>query len=221
MRPWMTAFKLFQTNCLMRSWWVLSVLGVFWVFFFFVKMAVSFPSVRSWLDILNIQKLTPNTRFYNCHWNIFLFFYFHILPSALSKLVLVLHPLCCEQVPFGPLAFMPGKLVHTNEVTALLGDNWFAKCSAKQAQKIVTHRMKCESACCSLPQSHCVIILPSLDKALLHPAEGVAASSLDRVSKYDVTNSVLAEPLLTKWNWENLVRYWENLVHFRGMFSEV
>ncbi|KAM3609685.1 uncharacterized protein V6R79_018505 [Siganus canaliculatus] len=45
-------------------------------------------------------------------------------------------------VPFGPLAFMPGKLVHTNEVTALLGDNWFAKCSAKQAQKIVDHRMK-------------------------------------------------------------------------------
>ncbi|XP_068459710.1 unconventional prefoldin RPB5 interactor 1 [Clinocottus analis] len=45
-------------------------------------------------------------------------------------------------VPFGPLAFMPGKLVHTNEVTALLGDNWFAKCSTKQAQKIVDHRMK-------------------------------------------------------------------------------
>ncbi|XP_031139002.1 unconventional prefoldin RPB5 interactor 1 [Sander lucioperca] len=45
-------------------------------------------------------------------------------------------------VPFGPLAFMPGKLVHTNEVTALLGDNWFAKCSVKQAQKVVDHRMK-------------------------------------------------------------------------------
>ncbi|KAM9375400.1 unconventional prefoldin RPB5 interactor 1 isoform 2-T2 [Pholidichthys leucotaenia] len=45
-------------------------------------------------------------------------------------------------VPFGPLAFMPGKLVHTNEVTVLLGDNWFAKCSVKQAQKIVDHRMK-------------------------------------------------------------------------------
>uniref|UniRef100_A0A8C4ZSA8 URI1 prefoldin like chaperone n=1 Tax=Gadus morhua TaxID=8049 RepID=A0A8C4ZSA8_GADMO len=45
-------------------------------------------------------------------------------------------------VPFGPLAFMPGKLVHTNEVTVLLGDNWFAKCSAKQAQKIVDHRVK-------------------------------------------------------------------------------
>lgn len=45
-------------------------------------------------------------------------------------------------VPFGPLAFMPGKLVHTNEVMALLGDNWFTKCSAKQAQKLVDHRMK-------------------------------------------------------------------------------
>ncbi|TWW75670.1 unconventional prefoldin RPB5 interactor 1 [Takifugu flavidus] len=45
-------------------------------------------------------------------------------------------------VPFGSLAFMPGKLVHTNEITVLLGDNWFAKCSAKQAQKLVAHRMK-------------------------------------------------------------------------------
>lgn len=48
----------------------------------------------------------------------------------------------CVQVPLGPLAFMPGKLVHTNEVTALLGDNWFAKCSAKQARSLVEHRMK-------------------------------------------------------------------------------
>ncbi|XP_043923245.1 unconventional prefoldin RPB5 interactor 1 isoform X2 [Protopterus annectens] len=43
-------------------------------------------------------------------------------------------------VPFGPLAFMPGKLVHTNEVTVLLGDNWFAKCSAKQAVDIAKRR---------------------------------------------------------------------------------
>ncbi|GCC25768.1 hypothetical protein chiPu_0004179 [Chiloscyllium punctatum] len=45
-------------------------------------------------------------------------------------------------VPFGPLAFMPGQLIHTNEVTVLLGDNWFAKCSAKQALGLVEHRKK-------------------------------------------------------------------------------
>ncbi|XP_053126591.1 unconventional prefoldin RPB5 interactor 1 isoform X2 [Hemicordylus capensis] len=45
-------------------------------------------------------------------------------------------------VPFGPLAFMPGRLVHTNEITVLLGDNWFAKCSAKQAGVLVEHRKK-------------------------------------------------------------------------------
>ncbi|XP_066541683.1 unconventional prefoldin RPB5 interactor 1 [Hoplias malabaricus] len=45
-------------------------------------------------------------------------------------------------VPFGPLAFMPGKLVHTNELTVLLGDNWFAKCSAKQANMLVENRKK-------------------------------------------------------------------------------
>lgn len=37
---------------------------------------------------------------------------------------------------------MPGKLVHTNEVTVLLGDNWFSKCSAKQAVALVEHRKK-------------------------------------------------------------------------------
>ncbi|XP_046720276.1 unconventional prefoldin RPB5 interactor 1 isoform X3 [Silurus meridionalis] len=45
-------------------------------------------------------------------------------------------------VPFGSLAFMPGKLVHTNELTVLLGDNWFTKCSSKQAQTLVEHRKK-------------------------------------------------------------------------------
>ncbi|XP_074067555.1 unconventional prefoldin RPB5 interactor 1 isoform X2 [Macrotis lagotis] len=45
-------------------------------------------------------------------------------------------------VPFGPLAFMPGQLVNTNEVTVLLGDNWFCKCSAKQAVGLVEHRKK-------------------------------------------------------------------------------
>ncbi|XP_062860842.1 unconventional prefoldin RPB5 interactor 1 [Trichomycterus rosablanca] len=43
-------------------------------------------------------------------------------------------------VPFSSLAFMPGKLIHTNELTVLLGDNWFAKCSSKQAHKLVEHR---------------------------------------------------------------------------------
>ncbi|CAN2389353.1 protein phosphatase inhibitor activity [Pristimantis euphronides] len=55
------------------------------------------------------------------------------LPDKLSHDVMV---------PFGPLAFMPGRLVQTNEVTVLLGDNWFAKCSAKQAMSIVDHRKK-------------------------------------------------------------------------------
>ncbi|XP_067053226.1 unconventional prefoldin RPB5 interactor 1-like isoform X2 [Acropora muricata] len=37
---------------------------------------------------------------------------------------------------------MPGKLVHTNEITVLLGDNWFAERSASQALKIVERRKK-------------------------------------------------------------------------------
>jgi len=45
-------------------------------------------------------------------------------------------------VPFGKLAFMPGRLVHTNEILVLLGDNWFADRSAKQACGIVDRRIK-------------------------------------------------------------------------------
>ncbi|XP_062621068.1 unconventional prefoldin RPB5 interactor 1-like [Saccostrea cucullata] len=44
-------------------------------------------------------------------------------------------------VPFGPLAFMPGQLVHTNEILVLLGDNWFAERSAKQATEIIGRRI--------------------------------------------------------------------------------
>ena len=48
------------------------------------------------------------------------------------------------QVPFGRLAFMPGQLHHTNEILVLLGDNWFAMRSAKQASGIVDRRKRCE-----------------------------------------------------------------------------
>lgn len=47
-------------------------------------------------------------------------------------------------VPLGPLAFAPGRLVHTNEVLVLLGDNWFAKTSARAAAAIVDRRLKRE-----------------------------------------------------------------------------
>lgn len=37
---------------------------------------------------------------------------------------------------------MPGCLYHTNEITVLLGDNWFAQVTAKQARDIVSRRQK-------------------------------------------------------------------------------
>jgi len=45
-------------------------------------------------------------------------------------------------VPFGSLAFMPGKLIHTNEILVLLGDNWFAERSASQAIEIIKRRQQ-------------------------------------------------------------------------------
>ncbi|XP_050035040.1 unconventional prefoldin RPB5 interactor-like [Dermacentor andersoni] len=43
-------------------------------------------------------------------------------------------------VPLNSLAFMPGRLIHTNEVLVLLGDNWFAERSASQALGIAERR---------------------------------------------------------------------------------
>jgi len=37
---------------------------------------------------------------------------------------------------------MPGKLIHTNEILVLLGDNWFAERSASQAIEIVKRRQQ-------------------------------------------------------------------------------
>ena len=38
---------------------------------------------------------------------------------------------------------MPGKMYHTNEVMVLLGDNWFAKRTCKQALEIAERRKQC------------------------------------------------------------------------------
>jgi hypothetical protein len=43
-------------------------------------------------------------------------------------------------VPIGPLAFVPGHLIHTNEITVLLGDSYFAERSAEQASGIISRR---------------------------------------------------------------------------------
>uniref|UniRef100_UPI00358FC9E8 unconventional prefoldin RPB5 interactor-like isoform X2 n=1 Tax=Myxine glutinosa TaxID=7769 RepID=UPI00358FC9E8 len=53
------------------------------------------------------------------------------LPSKLSHEVMV---------PLSAMAFVPGRLVRTNEVTVLLGDGWFARCSTSQAGALVRHR---------------------------------------------------------------------------------
>eukprot|EP00743_Colponemidia_sp_Colp-15_P004608 GILK01004967.1.p1 GENE.GILK01004967.1~~GILK01004967.1.p1 ORF type:complete len:356 (-),score=72.63 GILK01004967.1:96-1061(-) len=54
------------------------------------------------------------------------------LPAKVSHAIMV---------PIGSLAFMPGKLMHTNEITVLLGDNWFAERSATQAADIAVRRI--------------------------------------------------------------------------------
>eukprot|EP00698_Gefionella_okellyi_P011305 TRINITY_DN2976_c0_g2_i1.p1 TRINITY_DN2976_c0_g2~~TRINITY_DN2976_c0_g2_i1.p1 ORF type:complete len:419 (-),score=82.57 TRINITY_DN2976_c0_g2_i1:679-1866(-) len=45
------------------------------------------------------------------------------------------------RVPIGPLAFMPGKLIHTNEVMVFLGADYFVECSTKHACGIIDRRL--------------------------------------------------------------------------------
>ena len=44
-------------------------------------------------------------------------------------------------MPFGPLAFFPGHLSHTNELLVLLGDNLFLECTASRAHRICQGRL--------------------------------------------------------------------------------
>uniref|UniRef100_A0A0N5AXJ3 Unconventional prefoldin RPB5 interactor 1 n=1 Tax=Syphacia muris TaxID=451379 RepID=A0A0N5AXJ3_9BILA len=45
-------------------------------------------------------------------------------------------------VPFGKVGYMPGKLIHTNKVSVLLGDNVFAEVSCFYACQIIDRRLK-------------------------------------------------------------------------------
>ena len=45
-------------------------------------------------------------------------------------------------VPFGKLAFIPGRIVHSNELLVLLGENYFVERSCKQAMEIVNRRLE-------------------------------------------------------------------------------
>ncbi|KAI9251576.1 hypothetical protein BY458DRAFT_523648 [Sporodiniella umbellata] len=45
-------------------------------------------------------------------------------------------------IPIGKLAFMPGKIIHTNEILAYLGDQYYAERSTKQAMEILSRKKK-------------------------------------------------------------------------------
>lgn len=48
-------------------------------------------------------------------------------------------------VPLTSKAFMPGQLVHTNEILVLLGENYFLETSAAKAAQLADRRLsKCD-----------------------------------------------------------------------------
>ncbi|UJR08812.1 hypothetical protein I4U23_013067 [Adineta vaga] len=64
---------------------------------------------------------------------------YHHLHSRLSTLPDRLTYDCT--VPFGKLAFIPGRIIHSNEILVLLGENYFVERSCKQAIEIVNRRL--------------------------------------------------------------------------------
>lgn len=57
------------------------------------------------------------------------------LPDKVSYDIMV--PIC------GKVALVPGKMIHTNEVLVLLGEDYMVERSAKQAAEIADRRLKC------------------------------------------------------------------------------
>ncbi|KAI7853484.1 hypothetical protein BDC45DRAFT_536574 [Circinella umbellata] len=62
--------------------------------------------------------------------------------DALEKILMTLPDQTTRSamIPIGKLALMPGKLIHTNEITVYLGDQYYAERSAKQALGILDRR---------------------------------------------------------------------------------
>lgn len=57
------------------------------------------------------------------------------LPNTTKKSIMV---------PLSQVAFIPGYIYHTNEIMVLLGENYFAKRTTKQATEIIARRQQCE-----------------------------------------------------------------------------
>ena len=79
-------------------------------------------------------------------------------------------------IPMGKKAYMEGTLVHTNEIMVLLGDNWFAERSAKQAGELCQRRI-----------DKCTEMLEKLDQELtLIESWNTEASNLSEEQQQEV-----------------------------------
>lgn len=70
-----------------------------------------------------------------------------------------------SKVPIGSVGMFEGQLVHTNEIMVLLGDNWFAQCSAHKAVEIINHRLQGMYFVISIPRR--LVILFAMKNIIL------------------------------------------------------
>uniref|UniRef100_A0A914WRE4 Unconventional prefoldin RPB5 interactor n=1 Tax=Plectus sambesii TaxID=2011161 RepID=A0A914WRE4_9BILA len=91
-------------------------------------------------------------------------------------------------VPFGSVAFMTGKQVKTNQVTVLLGDNWFVERSCHQAIMIIDRRIKYAQQALEEVESQKKLTLSRLDfsNAIASPsASNVDSNTVEIMEPYD------------------------------------
>ncbi|XP_059143741.1 unconventional prefoldin RPB5 interactor-like isoform X2 [Physella acuta] len=113
-------------------------------------------------------------------------------------------------VPFGKLAFMPGQIVHTNEILVLLGDNWFVERSAKQAAEIAERRIKELNKTVNGLKSQRKLLEPRIDFTSQLQAELMGQGDVNEiVEEFDEEK----EKLWDEQHKKNVRRYKEELKH--------
>ncbi|KAI8089756.1 Prefoldin subunit-domain-containing protein [Halteromyces radiatus] len=111
-------------------------------------------------------------------------------------------------IPFGKLAFMPGKLIHTNEITVYLGDQYYVERSTKQALGILQRRKEVVDENLRLVEAQWNAMKAKSDtvnKNLFPSAEGVNEEGLPIMEiREEIPDSPPKSPINTNNNIEQL-----------------
>ncbi|PVZ97586.1 hypothetical protein BB558_006450 [Smittium angustum] len=114
-------------------------------------------------------------------------------------------------LPIGEVAFIPGKIVKTNQILILLGDNWFVERSAKQASEIAGRRKDYVQEKINLLQKQVDALksktgMLSDEKDLEHHAVNEEGDPIFEIKEdYTETDENLYNEQIKKWDSEHII----------------